>query len=588
MLERRFVTQPEENEHMTRARQSYTNPRLQAPIYDWLTANEQSYLERGAASDFSDAIQSAFNECGSSYELCFEAGVYGVATQLVAPSRLRIRGMGATLQALNSLDVAGDGRGAILSSNGFAPTIEGLSFDTNAQNANGIFLASCQAPRILSCGFANSKAGYAGVRGGSILYGEIARSTMQGLGRSVDFQKGWELRSAMAGSPTLTFVSAGAGLGGTITRSAGSWITDGYAVADRIRVELAVNAANNSEFVVTARTATVLTFTAGTLANEGPTAGCVVSIVSGSYYGYHDATIEKCILYGGEGCRLAGYTKVRDTDHEHGVYQPATRNENPLVVGAPLCGAIVLGEELSRSNLAGHRYEFEGIYMELSEGTVGKLRAIAANNQTEIGSSGGLIYGVVGPAAGSTALYNVYGANGTSSGMNLTINRWDYGYEGQLLGSGGHNGLTDLTRIFGANVNTMFKPGTGVQPDEGVRNAGTWNDMCCTKGVGWSVAPNIRHVIQSITPSKTPANLNFAHTRKYYVSGTGTLDTDYFVAGGTGDLELNFAAGSTWTVDSTSGKSLRLIAGANRLFLPGETLLLQVDGAGVIREKGHA
>ncbi len=572
------------------ARLRETVPVSQAPLLDWIPARYHARIRANTTSnpdDVASYVEAAINECGS-YELITPPGTFAISRQLVLTNAVRLRANGTTFLATANLDTVGDGRGAILSFNQVAPNIQGLSLDCNAKSANGIFVASCQSPRFERMGIVNTKAGYAGIRGGSVLYGEISRSNILGLGRSVDFQKGWELRTAMTGSPTLTFVSAGAGLGGTITRNTGSWITDNYAVSDRIRVELAANAANNSEFVITSRSATVLTFTAGTLANEGPTSGCVVSIVSGSYYGFHDSEIEKCILYGAEGCRLAGYVKARDTDHEHGVFQPATRNENPLATGAPLCAAIVQGEELSRSSQAGDVLELHGIYMELSEGTVGKLRAVASQNDNALVLNGGKIYGEVGPKAGSSCFYNPFNGNGSGVGAPILVNRWENAFEGPFSGASGHDGAMDLSRVFCANVTNIYKAGSGTQPDEGVRSAGMWGDWVFTKTVGLSMAPNIRHVIITLTPSKSPANLNFAHTRKYSISGTGTLDTDYFVAGGTGDLELIFAAGSTWTVDSTSGKSLRLIAGADRLFLPGETLLLHVDASGVIREKGHA
>lgn len=580
---------------MTRLRE--TNPTLQASILDWIPARYHARIQANTVSgpdDHSNYVEAAINECGA-YELTVPPGTYALSRQLVMTNAVRLRARGATFLATADLDTLGDGRGAMLSFNQLAPQIEGLAFDCNSKNANGIYVASCSSPRFerMSCG--NIKAGYAGIRGGSILYGEIDRSAFTGAGRSVDFQKGWELRSAMTGSPTLTFVSAGVGLGGTITRSSGSWITDGYVVSDRIRVELAANATNSSEFLITGRTATVLTFTAGTLANEGPTAGCIVSKVSGSYYGFHDAVISKTLLYGNEGARLAGYTKIRDTDHEHYIYQPATRNEDPSITAAPLCAAVVLGEEISRSDHTFNTYEFSGLYMELAEGTAGKERAIGtATSGNIVLFNGGQIYGQVGPAAGSTCFYNLIVGN-SGAGTSILVKRFENGFEGQYQGTGGHSGLLDLSRfVVTSDVTNVFKAGTGVQPDEGVRAEGLWGDLCYTSQVGLSHAPNQRFVIQTITPTKAPANISFANSRKYALSGGGTLDTDYFVTltgggfPGGAEVELTFAAGSTWTVDSTSGKSLKLVAGANRLFLPGETLILIVDAAGVIRERGHA
>ncbi len=80
----------------------------------------------------------------------------------------------------------------------------------------------------------------------------------------------------MTGTPTLTFAEVGAG-GDTITRSSGSWITDGFEVGMMITV--AGSASNNVTAAVTGVTATVLTLGAAAgddLAAEGPVAGCSV------------------------------------------------------------------------------------------------------------------------------------------------------------------------------------------------------------------------------------------------------------------------------------------------------------------------
>lgn len=80
----------------------------------------------------------------------------------------------------------------------------------------------------------------------------------------------------MTGNPNLTFLEVG-GTGDTITRSAGSWITDGFAVGDIITV--AGSASNN--FVgaskITGVTATVLTLGSDDLVNEGPVGNVTVT-----------------------------------------------------------------------------------------------------------------------------------------------------------------------------------------------------------------------------------------------------------------------------------------------------------------------
>ncbi len=85
----------------------------------------------------------------------------------------------------------------------------------------------------------------------------------------------------MTGTPTITFAEVGSG-SDTITRSAGSFITDGFSVGDIITVSgaVATTGYNNVTAAVTGVAATVLTLggaAADDLINEGPISG--VSIV---------------------------------------------------------------------------------------------------------------------------------------------------------------------------------------------------------------------------------------------------------------------------------------------------------------------
>ena len=73
------------------------------------------------------------------------------------------------------------------------------------------------------------------------------------------------LRVAMVGTPELTFAEVG-GTGDTITRDAGSWVTDGFTVGDYIRVTGTLS--NNVSGKITAVTATVLTLDTTDLAPE--------------------------------------------------------------------------------------------------------------------------------------------------------------------------------------------------------------------------------------------------------------------------------------------------------------------------------
>jgi hypothetical protein len=78
----------------------------------------------------------------------------------------------------------------------------------------------------------------------------------------------------MSGSPNLTFAEVGA-LGDTITRSAGSWITDGFAPGDTFTVEDSVS--NNVTGRIASLSATVLTLAGTDLVNEGPVGGVTVT-----------------------------------------------------------------------------------------------------------------------------------------------------------------------------------------------------------------------------------------------------------------------------------------------------------------------
>lgn len=77
----------------------------------------------------------------------------------------------------------------------------------------------------------------------------------------------------MTGTPTLTFAEVG-GTGDTITRSAGSWISDGFAVGDVITVS--GSSSNNVTGPIASLSATVITLGTTDLAAEGPVSNCTV------------------------------------------------------------------------------------------------------------------------------------------------------------------------------------------------------------------------------------------------------------------------------------------------------------------------
>jgi hypothetical protein len=88
----------------------------------------------------------------------------------------------------------------------------------------------------------------------------------------------------MTGNPNLTFVAAGF----TVTRSAGSWITDGFAVGD-VPVFAGTVSNNSGNKAITALTATVMTFASGVV-NEGPVGGVTVTDSEGLVFAATTAT----------------------------------------------------------------------------------------------------------------------------------------------------------------------------------------------------------------------------------------------------------------------------------------------------------
>lgn len=80
------------------------------------------------------------------------------------------------------------------------------------------------------------------------------------------------LSKHMTGAPAITFAEVGA-TGDTITRDAGSFITDGFAVGDYIVV--AGSASNNVTGVIASLSGTVITLDATDLVNESAAAGAV-------------------------------------------------------------------------------------------------------------------------------------------------------------------------------------------------------------------------------------------------------------------------------------------------------------------------
>lgn len=81
--------------------------------------------------------------------------------------------------------------------------------------------------------------------------------------------------AVLTGAATLTFADADPD---TITRSTGSWLSEGFAAGDQIRVSGSTS--NDGDYTIASLTATVLTLVAtDTLAAEGPVSSVVVSTI---------------------------------------------------------------------------------------------------------------------------------------------------------------------------------------------------------------------------------------------------------------------------------------------------------------------
>lgn len=95
---------------------------------------------------------------------------------------------------------------------------------------------------------------------------------------------------SMTGSPSLTFAEVGA-TGDTITRSAGSWITDGFQVGDVITV--AGSASNNVTGPIASLTATVITLGTTDLVDEGPVSSVTVTASPGLTFANSGDTVTR-------------------------------------------------------------------------------------------------------------------------------------------------------------------------------------------------------------------------------------------------------------------------------------------------------
>ncbi len=129
---------------------------------------------------------------------------------------------------------------------------------------------SLQSPIVKDNSFQIAGGG-SGVTADSIRVNDAADASIVGN----VFQRG--RASQFSGAPNLTFAEVGA-TGDTITRAAGNWINDAFAIGDIVTVSgaVATGGYNNVTGRIANLSATVLTFGSTDLINEGPIAGCNV------------------------------------------------------------------------------------------------------------------------------------------------------------------------------------------------------------------------------------------------------------------------------------------------------------------------
>jgi len=153
-------------------------------------------------------------------------------------------------------------------------------------------------------------------------------------------------RANMAGAPSLTFAEVGAS-GDTITRSAGSWIDDGFAVGHVVTV--AGSASNNVTGTIASLTATVITLDTTDLANEGPVAGCTVVGSPGLVFAEVGSTGDT--ITRSSGSWITEGFAVGDTIRFTGT----TGNNVTAVIAGLTATVITLGsEDLAAETIASH------------------------------------------------------------------------------------------------------------------------------------------------------------------------------------------------------------------------------------------
>ncbi len=158
-------------------------------------------------------------------------------------------------------------------------------------------------------------------------------------------------RKRMTGSPTLTFAEVGV-TGDTITRSVGSWITDGFEQGDTITVDGSVS--NDGDYVIASLTATVITLGSEDLTAEGPVAD--VGVV-----GSHTITFAEVGLTGDTITRSGG-SWLDDgfrADDEITV-DGSVSNDGTFTIAGVTATVITLGaDDLTPESIQSHAFSIE-------------------------------------------------------------------------------------------------------------------------------------------------------------------------------------------------------------------------------------
>lgn len=178
---------------MSTERYNYV-PQDRVSVFNWIPPQFwDSILAGTCTQNLQPYVQDACNQCGGR-TLIFEGDIGLSSPVVITNGALRIGGRGRVF-ALANLDTNNDGRGALFYAPDVRFSISEVNLDLAGYQGNGIFIDRTGSFTFEDFVISNIPAGYAGVRGGSLLYAKVLGVTCSGQGRSFDLQKGWELVS---------------------------------------------------------------------------------------------------------------------------------------------------------------------------------------------------------------------------------------------------------------------------------------------------------------------------------------------------------------------------------------------------------